>query len=59
MLAKIRRMHLWDWLSIREVSRRTGLSKCTLKRWLRHEGVTELNYPGATTRTWCARERST
>ena len=39
MLAKIRRMHLRDGLSIREVSRRTGLSKNTVKRWLRQEGV--------------------
>jgi len=45
MLAKIRRMHLRDGLSIREVSRRTGLSKNTVKRWLRQEGVTEPKYP--------------
>jgi transposase len=44
-LAKIRRMHLRDGLSIREVSRRTGLSKNTVKRWLRQEGVTEPRYP--------------
>ena len=45
MLAKIRRMHLRDGLSIREVSRRTGLSKNTVKRWLRQEGVTEPKHP--------------
>lgn len=45
MLAKIRRMHLRDGLSIREISRRTGLSRNTVKRWLRQEGVTEPKYP--------------
>lgn len=45
MLAKIRRMHLGDGLSIREVSRRTGQSTNTVKRWLRQEGVTEPKYP--------------
>jgi transposase len=44
MLAKIRRMHLRDGLSIREISRRTGLSRNTVKRWLRQEGVTEPRY---------------
>lgn len=34
MLAKIRRMHLRDGLSIREVSRRTGLSRNTVRQWL-------------------------
>jgi transposase-like protein len=45
MLAKIRRMHLRDGLSIREVSRRTGLSRNTVRQWLRQEGVTEPKYP--------------
>ena len=45
MLAKIRRMHLRDGLSIREVSRRTGLSRNTVREWLRQEGVTEPKYP--------------
>jgi transposase len=45
MLAKIRRMHLRDGLSIREVSRRTGLSRNTVRQWLRQEGVTEPQYP--------------
>ncbi len=44
MLAKIRRMHLRDGLSIREVSRRTGLSRNTVRLWLRQEGVTEPKY---------------
>ena len=48
MLAKIRRMHLRDGLSIREVSRRTGLSRNTVRQWLRQEGVTEPKYPART-----------
>jgi transposase len=35
MLAKIRRMHLRDRMSLREVSRRTGLSRNTVRSWLR------------------------
>ncbi|MFM8556100.1 MAG: IS21 family transposase [Betaproteobacteria bacterium] len=38
-------MHLRDGLSIREISRSTGLSRNTVKRWLRQEGVTEPKYP--------------
>ncbi len=45
MLAKIRRMHLRDGISIREVCRRTGLSRNTVRHWLRQEGVTEPKYP--------------
>lgn len=45
MLAKIRRMRLREGLPIREISRRTGLSKNTVKQWLRREGVTEPKYP--------------
>ena len=45
MLAKIRRLHLRDGLSIREVSRRTGLPRNTVRQWLRQEGVTEPKYP--------------
>ncbi len=45
MLAKIRRMHLRDGMSIREVCRRTGLSRNTVRGWLRQEGVTEPKYP--------------
>jgi transposase len=44
MLASIRRMHLRDGLSIREASRRTGLSRNTVRQWLRQEGVTEPTY---------------
>jgi transposase-like protein len=45
MLAKIRRLHLRDGMSIREVCRRTGLSRNTVRAWLRQEGVTEPKYP--------------
>jgi transposase len=45
MLAKIRRMHLRDGLSIREVSRRTGLSRNTVRQWLRQDDVTQPKYP--------------
>ena len=35
MLAKIRRMHLRDGLPLREIAKRTGLSRNTIRRWLR------------------------
>ena len=41
MLAKIRRMHFRDRMSIREVARRTGLSRNTVRDWLRQRDVTE------------------
>ena len=44
MLAKIRRMHFRDGMSVREVSRRTGLSRNTVRRWLR-QGAVEPVYP--------------
>jgi transposase len=51
MLAKIRRMRLREGLPIREISRRTGLSKNTVKQWLRREGVTEPKYPKRTSKS--------
>lgn len=45
MLAKIRPMHFREKLSIREISRRSGLSRNTIKRWLSQKGVTEPQYP--------------
>lgn len=45
MLAKIRRMHLRDKLSVREISRRTGLSRNTVRRWLRQVDVVTPVYP--------------
>ena len=44
MLAKIRRMHFRDGMSLREVSRRTGLSRNTIRGWLRRPGVVEPKY---------------
>ncbi len=35
MLGRIRRMHLRDKLSLRETAKRTGLSRNTLRKWLR------------------------
>ena len=44
MLAKIRRMHVRDGILVREISRRTGLSRNTVRRWLRR-GAVEPVYP--------------
>jgi transposase-like protein len=41
MLAKIRRMHFRDRMSVREVARRTGLSRNTVRSWLRQRDVVE------------------
>ena len=35
MLGKIRRMHLRDKLSLHEISKRTGLARNTLRKWVR------------------------
>ncbi|WP_326941271.1 helix-turn-helix domain-containing protein, partial [Actimicrobium sp. GrIS 1.19] len=35
MLGRIRRMHLRDKLSLHEITKRTGLSRNTIRRWLR------------------------
>jgi len=45
MLAKIRRMYFRDKLSLREIAKRNGLSRNTLRRWLRQQDVTEPVYP--------------
>ncbi|NEX60952.1 IS21 family transposase [Noviherbaspirillum galbum] len=45
ILAKIRRLHLRDKLSIREIARRTNLSRNTIRHWLRQPDMTELTYP--------------
>jgi transposase len=41
MLGKIRRMHFRDGMSLREVARRTGLSRNTVRGWLRRAEVVE------------------
>ena len=45
MLAKIRRMHIRDGLSIREIARQTGLSRNTIRHWLRQPAMQEPHYP--------------
>lgn len=44
MLGKVRRMHLRDKLSISEIAKRTGLSRNTIKKWLRAPGDVEPKY---------------
>jgi transcriptional regulator with XRE-family HTH domain len=44
-MAKIRRMHFRDGISLREVAKRTGLSRNTIRRWLRRPDTTEPQYP--------------
>ena len=45
MLAKIRRMHIRDGLPIREIARQTGLSRNTIRHWLRQPAMQEPRYP--------------
>ena len=45
MLAKIRRMHLRDKLSIREIARSTNLSRNTIRKWLKDSQMSEPHYP--------------
>lgn len=45
MLAKIRRMHYRDGMSIREVAKRTGLARNTVRSWLRSPDEVEPKYP--------------
>lgn len=45
MFAKIRRMHFRDNVPIREIQRRTGLSRNTIRKWLRAEDMSEPKYP--------------
>lgn len=47
LLSVIRRWHLRDGMSIREVSRRTGLSRNTVRKYLTN-GVVEPKYPART-----------
>ena len=45
MLAKIRRMYFRDKLPLREIARQTGLSRNTLRHWLRQNEMREPAYP--------------
>src|SRR5210317_1668789 len=51
MLAKIRRMHFRDGMSLREVARRTGLSRNTVRAWLRQPEVSELKFSARVVRS--------
>ena len=44
-LAKIRTLHLRDGLPIKEIERRTGLARNTIKAWLRKGEMVESKYP--------------
>lgn len=45
MLAKIRRMHFREKQSLRAIAKQTGLSRNTIRDWLRQLDVTEPKYP--------------
>ena len=44
MLGKVRRVKMRDKLTISEISKRTGLSRNTVKRWLRAPGDVSTRY---------------
>jgi len=45
MIAKLRRYRNREGLSLREIARKTGLSRNTVRRWLRQEKMVEPLYP--------------
>lgn len=47
-MAKIRRMHIREGLPLREIARQTGLSRNTVRQWLRQTDLTEPKYPKRT-----------
>ena len=47
MLAKIRRMHIRDGIPLREIARQTGLSRNTIRTWLRQPEMTQPQCPPA------------
>ena len=51
MLAKIRRLHFRDGLSVRKIARQTGLSRNTVRNWLRQPTFTEPAYPARVARS--------
>lgn len=44
-LAKIGRLHLREGVPIKELERRTGLARNTIKTWLRRSEMVEPKYP--------------
>ena len=47
MIGKVRRMKMRDGISISEISRKTGLSRNTVKKWLKAPAVTQPRYERA------------
>jgi len=45
ILAKIRRMYFREKVPLREIARRTGLSRNTVRNWLRQFDAVEPQYP--------------
>ena len=45
LLAKIRRMYYRDGMSLRSISRKTSLSRNTIRHWLRQTDMVEPRYP--------------
>ncbi len=45
ILAKIRRMYFREKVPLREIARRTGLSRNTVRSWLRQTDAVEPKYP--------------
>jgi transposase len=45
MLVKIRRRHIREKLSIRDIARRTNLSRNTIRQWLKSPEMSEPKYP--------------
>lgn len=44
VLGKIRRLRFREGLSVSEISRRLGVARNTVKRWLKSDGATEPKY---------------
>ena len=44
-LAKIRRLHLREGVPIKEIERRTGIARNTIKSWLRRGQMAQPKYP--------------
>lgn len=57
MLAKIRRMYLRDKLSLHEIAKRTGLSRNTVREWLR-KPTPNAKQAAALLRNHCRRDQS-
>src|SRR5690606_39271004 len=48
MIARMRRRHFRDKIPLRDIARRTGLSRNTLRQWLRQSEMREPSYPPRT-----------